>query len=75
MLGSDYWAIVLWIDAGIVAIPLFKIVVPLSSECVSFGSEFSRTEMDYKVESRRYLDQCACQCMGILVIEMYCKFQ
>ena len=53
MLGSEYWAIVLWIDTGIVAIPLFKIDVPSSSKCVGFGSEFSRTETDHKVESRK----------------------
>jgi len=43
--------VVLWIDAGIVAILLFKIDVPSSSECVGFGSEFSRMETDYEVES------------------------
>jgi len=53
LLGSEYQVVVLWIDAGIVAIPLFKIDVPLSSECVGFGSEFSRMETDYKVESRK----------------------
>ena len=53
MLGSEYQAVVLWIDTGIVTIPLFKIDVPLSSKCVGFGSEFSRMEMDYKVESRK----------------------
>src|SRR5882724_1110424 len=46
-------AIVLWIDTGIVAIPLFKIDVPSSSECVGFGAEFSRMEMDDEVESRK----------------------
>jgi len=41
----------LWINTGIVAIPLFKIDVSSSSECVGFGSKFSRMETDYKVES------------------------
>ena len=50
MLRHEYWAKVLWIDTGIVAIPL-KVDVPSSSECVGFGSEFSRMEMDYEVES------------------------
>ena len=49
----------LWIDTGRFTNPLFKIDVPLSSECVRFGSEFSGMEMDYKVEER-YLDHCAC---------------
>ena len=52
MLRSEYQVVVLWIDTGIVAIPLFKIDIPLSSECIRFGSKFSRMEMDYKVESR-----------------------
>ena len=50
MLGSEYRVKILWINTGIVAIPLFKIDIPLSSECVRFGSEFSR---DYEVESRK----------------------
>ena len=45
--------IVLWVDTGIVTIPLFKIDVPSSSECIRFGSEFSGTETDYEVESRK----------------------
>jgi len=51
MFGSEYQVVVLWIDAVIVAIPLFKIDVPLSSECVRFGSKFSGMETDYKIES------------------------
>ena len=50
MLGSEYQAVVLWIDAGIVTIPLLKINVPLSSR---FGSKFSGMEMDNEVESRK----------------------
>ena len=42
---------VLWIDTGIVTIPLFKIDVPLSSECIRFGSELSGMEADDEVES------------------------
>ena len=44
--------VVLRIDSGIVAIPLFKIDVPLSSKSIRLGSEFSRMEMDNQVESR-----------------------
>ena len=44
---------VLWIDTGIVTIPLFKIDIPLYSECVGFGAKFSRMESDEKVESRK----------------------
>ena len=53
MFGSKHGLIVLRIDSGIVTIPLFKIDVPLSSKSVRFGSEFSRTEMDDEVESRK----------------------
>ena len=52
MLGSEYWAVVLWIDSGIVTIPLFKVDVPSSSQCIGFGAKFSRAEMDDEVESR-----------------------
>ena len=51
MLGSEYWAVVLWVDTGIVAIPLFKVDVPSSSECVEFGSELSGMETNDEVES------------------------
>ena len=51
LLRSVYQAVVVWIDAGIVIIPLFKIDIPSSSKCTEFGSKFSRTEMDYEVEA------------------------
>ena len=50
MLRSEYQAEVLWVDTGIVTIPLFKIDLPSSSECVRFGTEFSRMKMDDEVE-------------------------
>ena len=52
MLGSEYRAEVLWINTGIVTIPLFEVDVPSSSECVGFGSEFSGMETNDEVESR-----------------------
>ena len=51
MLGSEHWVEFLWVDAGIVTIPLFKIDIPSSSECIGFGSELSGMEIDYKIES------------------------
>ena len=45
--------VVLRIDSGIVAIPLFRIDVPSSSKSVRFGSEFSGMETDDKIESRK----------------------
>ena len=38
------------IYAGIVASPLFRIDVPLSSKSVGFGTKVSRTEVDEQVE-------------------------
>ena len=74
MLGSEYQVEVLWVDTGIVTIPLFKIDVLLSSKCFRFGSEFSGMEMDDEVESERNSDHRACQHMRILVVEKYWKF-
>ena len=53
MLGSEYRAKVLWINTGIVAIPLFKVDVPSSSECIGFGSKLSGMETNDEVESRK----------------------
>src|SRR5882724_1965239 len=53
LLGSEYWAEVLWINTGIIAIPLFKVDIPSSSECVGFGSKLSGTETNDEVESRK----------------------
>jgi len=49
--GTIHWVGILWVDTGIVTIPLFKIDVPLSSKCIGFGSKSSRMETDYEVES------------------------
>src|SRR5882672_7695963 len=50
LLGSEYRAVVLWIDSGIVAIPLFKVDVPSSSQCVGFSAEFSGSKPNDQVE-------------------------
>ena len=39
-----------WIYAGVIASPLFRIDVPLSSKHIGFGSEASGTETDNEVE-------------------------
>jgi len=64
LLRSEYWAVILWIDTGgIVAIPLFKIDVPSSSECIRFGSKFSGTEIDNEIESRKiFRPMCLLTC-------------
>ena len=53
MLRSEYQAEVLWIDTGIVAIPLVKIYVLSSSKCIMFGAKFSRMDMDNEIEARK----------------------
>ena len=45
--------VVLWIDSGIVTIPLFRIDIPLSSKSIRLGSEFSGTETDDRIEGRK----------------------
>ena len=41
---------VAWIDGSIVAIPLFRIDIPASSEGVRFGAQMPGAETDDKVE-------------------------
>ena len=50
LLGSEHGSVVLWVDSGVVAIPLFRVDVPSSSKSVGFGSQFSRTETYDEVE-------------------------
>ena len=80
LLGSEHGSVVLRIDSSIVAIPLFRIDVPLSSKSVRFGSEFSRTETDDEVESGKIFGpMCLSTCedfgrgevLEILVISDY----
>src|SRR5882724_1738368 len=42
---------VLWVDTGIVAIPLFKIDIPLSSKCIGFCTKLPGPKLNYKVKS------------------------
>ena len=74
LLRSEYHVVVLWIYTGILIIPLFKIDIPTSSECIRFGSKFSGMEWITRLNLERYSDQCAFRCVRILVIEKYCKF-
>ena len=38
------------IDLSVLTIPLFRVDVPSSSECIQFPTKFTRLEPDYKVE-------------------------
>jgi len=63
LLRSEYQSVILWIYAGIVAIPLFKIDVPMSSQCIGFGSEFSGMQTDDEIESRKiFRPMCLLMC-------------
>jgi len=55
--------------------PLFNIDIPSSSECIGLVLSFPGWKWIMRLNPERYSDQCACQCMRILVIEKYCKFQ
>jgi hypothetical protein len=41
---------VLQVDAGVVATPIFRVDVPVSSQGIRLGSEFSRPEVDLHIE-------------------------
>ena len=45
----------MWVDSGIVAIPLFKIDVPSSSQSIGLGTEFARPKTNNEVEGRKVL--------------------
>jgi len=61
LLGSEYQAVVLWIDSGIVAIPLFKVDVPSSSQLCRVWCEFSGSKPNDQVECEKYSDHCSCR--------------
>ena len=55
--------VVLWVDSGIVTIPLFRVDVPLSSKSVWFRSKFSRAETDNEVEcGKKFRPMCLSTC-------------
>ena len=63
MLGSEYWVKVLWVSSGIATIPLFKIDVPSSSQCVRFGPELPRTEANDEVKTgKKFGPSCLTTC-------------
>jgi len=49
---SEHRPKILRVNLGIATIPLFGVDVPLSSENVRLGTEFSRMEMNVKVKLR-----------------------
>ena len=53
LLVSEYWPKIVRVNSCIIPFPLFRVDIPLSSQCVWFGSEFSRTEMNHKVKLRQ----------------------
>ena len=69
---------VLWVDTGIVTIPLFKVDVPLSSKCIRFSTKFSRPKPNYEVKIQEIFrpscllmheDLGHCKVFQILVID------
>ena len=47
---SKYKAEIVRIDLSILAIPFFRVHIPLTSECIQFPTKFTWLELDYKVE-------------------------
>src|SRR5882724_2561875 len=56
----------LWIDNGIVTIPLFKVDVPLSGGCVCFVSMFLGIKKIYNINFERFLEQTFFTTKGFL---------
>jgi len=56
-----YRAVVLWIDSGIVAIPLFKVDVPSSSQWSGFSAEFSGSKPNDQLNAEKVFDHRACR--------------
>ena len=75
LFGSEHGLIVLRIDSGIVAIPLFKIDVPSSSKMLGLVPSFPGWKRMTRLKAERYLDQRACRCVRILVVEKYWRFR
>ena len=50
LLISEHWPKMVRVNSCITPFPLFRVDIPLSSQCVWLGSEFSRMETNYKVE-------------------------
>ena len=55
LLVREHWSVVVWVDDGVVTVPLFWVDVPPASECVGLRSEFTGSEPDDHVELRQVL--------------------
>jgi len=68
-----YQLVILWIDAGIIAIPLFKINIHHLVSASGLIPSFPGQKWMTRLNPERYSDQHACWCMRILVVEKYCN--
>ena len=50
LLVSKHWSKIVRVNSCITPFPLFRVDLPLSSQCVWFGSEFTRMETNHEVE-------------------------
>ena len=55
LLVREHWSVVVWVDDGVVTVPLFWVDVPTASKCVGFGSELTGAEADNHVELGKVL--------------------
>ena len=53
LLVSEYWPKIVRVNSCIIPFPLFMVDVPSSSQCVQFGSKFSRMETNHEVKVRQ----------------------
>ena len=52
LLISEHRSEIVRVNSCIIPFPLFRVDVPLSSQCVRFGSKFSRMEANHEVGVR-----------------------
>ena len=50
LLVSEHWSNIVRVNSCITPFPLFRVDVPLSSQCVRFGSKFSGMETNHEAE-------------------------
>ena len=62
-----------WIYAGVIASPLFRIDIPLSSKSIGFGTKTSGTETDDEVELAEEFGHRTCRWVSNLMVEKYSR--
>ena len=74
LLVHEHWLKVVWVDDGVVTVPLFWVNVPPASECIGLHFKFNGLEPDDHVELRQVLRPLGLSAVRSLVVEKYSKF-